>query len=256
MTKLEIHQFPCLSDNYGVLIHDPDSGATASIDAPEAGPIEAALSERGWLLSHILVTHHHADHTGANLALKEKHGVTIVGHGADASRIPGIDIEVSDGGTYDFAGHVAQIIDTSGHTVGHITYYFADDGVAFAGDTLFPLGCGRVFEGTMPQMWASLDKLRQLPGETLVYCGHEYTQSNARFAVTIDPANQALVARAAEIDALRAAGRPTVPTTIARELETNPFLRAGDAAVRAHLDMVDASDADVFGEIRRRKDNF
>ncbi len=256
MAKLEIHQFPCLSDNYGVLIHDPGSGATASIDAPEQGPIEAALAETGWQLSHILVTHHHADHTQANIGLKNKYGVTIVGNAADASRIPGIDVEVNDGGSYDFAGHVAQVIDTSGHTVGHITYYFADDGVAFAGDTLFALGCGRVFEGTMDQMWASLAKLKALPPETVVYCGHEYTQSNARFSLSVDPDNAALAARAAEIDALRAKGEPTVPTTIARELETNPFMRPDDASIRAHLGMQDASDADVFAEIRRRKDSF
>ncbi|NNE21097.1 MAG: hydroxyacylglutathione hydrolase [Rhizobiales bacterium] len=256
MAKLEIHQFPCLSDNYGVLIHDPDSGATASIDAPEQAPIEAALAETGWQLSHILVTHHHADHTQANLPLKQKYGVTIVGNRADASRIPGIDIEVDDGGTYDFAGHVAQVMDTSGHTVGHITYYFADDGVAFAGDTLFALGCGRVFEGTMAQMWASLAKLKALPAETVVYCGHEYTQANAKFSLTVDPDNAALVARAGEIDALRARGEPTVPTTIGRELETNPFMRPDDPAIRALLGMADASDADVFAEIRRRKDSF
>ncbi len=256
MTKLQIHQFPCLSDNYGVLIHDPDSGATASIDAPEQAPIEAALTETGWQLSHILVTHHHADHTDANLALKDKFGVSIVGNAADAGRIPGIDTMVEDGGTYDFAGHVAQVFDSSGHTVGHITYYFADDGVAFAGDTLFTLGCGRVFEGTMEQMWASLLKFTVLPPETIVYSGHEYTQANARFALSVDPDNADLRARAGEIDALRANGEATVPTTIGRELATNPFLRPDDAAIRNHLGMQSASDAEVFAEIRRRKDSF
>lgn len=256
MAALEIHQFACLSDNYGVLIHDPETGATASIDAPALAPIEAALAETGWQLSHILVTHHHADHTDANLALKSKYGVTIVGHSADASRIPGIDVQIDDGGSYDFAGHVAQVMDTSGHTVGHITYYFADDGVAFAGDTLFALGCGRVFEGTMDQMWTSLAKLKALPADTVVYCGHEYTQANAKFSLSVDPGNQALVARAAEIDALRAKGEATVPTTIGRELETNPFMRPDDPAIRELLGMQSASDADVFAEIRRRKDNF
>ena len=256
MTKLQIHMFECLSDNYGVLIHDPDSGATASIDAPEEAPIVAALQEKGWSLSHILVTHHHADHTGANLALKQRYGVTIVGNRADAKRIPGIDVMVEDGGTFEFAGHIARIIETSGHTIGHITYYFADDGVAFAGDTLFPLGCGRVFEGTMPQMWASLAKFRELPADTLVYCGHEYTQANARFALSVDPDNAALQARAAEIEALRARGEPTVPTTIGRELETNPFLRPDDSGIRTHLGMKAANDAEVFAEIRTRKDNF
>jgi hydroxyacylglutathione hydrolase len=256
MAKLQVHLFECLSDNYGVLIHDPDTGATASIDAPEEAPIIAALEDKGWSLSHILVTHHHADHTGANLALKQRYGATVVGNRADAERIPGIDVMVDDGGTYDFVGHVAQIIDTSGHTIGHIAYYFADDGIAFAGDTLFPLGCGRVFEGTIPQMWASLAKLRNLPANTLVYCGHEYTQANARFALSVDPDNAALRARAGEIDAQRAKGEPTVPTTIGRELETNPFLRPDDPTIRARLSMATASDADVFGEIRTRKDNF
>ena len=163
---------------------------------------------------------------------------------------------VEDGGTYDFAGHVAQVFDSSGHTVGHITYYFADDGVAFAGDTLFTLGCGRVFEGTMEQMWASLLKFKVLPPETVVYSGHEYTQANARFALSVDPDNADLKARAGEIDALRANGEATVPTTIGRELATNPFLRPDDAAIRNHLDMQSASDAEVFAEIRRRKDSF
>ncbi len=256
MARLEIHQFECLGDNYGVLVHDPESGSTASIDAPEAEPILAALEEKGWSLSHVLVTHHHADHTGGIPALKARYGAVVVGNAADASRIPGIEVRVEDGETFEFAGHEVRVFDSSGHTVGHITYYFPGDGVAFAGDTLFTLGCGRVFEGTMAQMWASLDKFRDLPGETVVYCGHEYTQANARFALSVDPDNAALRTRAEHIDALRAAGRPTVPTTIAEELETNPFLRPDDPAIRAHLGMVDASDADVFAEIRRRKDSF
>jgi hydroxyacylglutathione hydrolase len=180
----------------------------------------------------------------------------VVGNAADAERIPMIDVKVHDGGTFDFAGHEARIIETSGHTLGHITYHFADDGVAFAGDTLFPLGCGRVFEGTMHQMWASLAKLRNLPSDTVVYCGHEYTRANARFALSVDPDNQALIARAREIESLRSNGQPTVPTTIAEELQTNPFLRPDNAAIRRNLGMTDASDADVFAEIRRRKDNF
>lgn len=256
MAELKIHLFKCLSDNYGVLIHDPASGATASIDAPEEAPIVAALDETGWTLSHVLVTHHHSDHTGAIPALKSRFGATVVGNRADASRIPGLDETVDDGGTYDFAGHVAQVFDTSGHTVGHIAYYFADDGVCFAGDTLFTLGCGRVFEGTMAQMWRSLNKFRDLPPETKVYCGHEYTQANARFALSVDPDNTVLKARAATIDSLRARQAPTVPTTIGEELKTNPFLRPDDPAIRAHLGMKDASEAEVFAEIRRRKDNF
>ncbi len=256
MAKLEIHQFLCFSDNYGVLIHDVDSGATASIDAPEHDAIVKALADTGWSLSHILITHHHHDHTAANQSLKDAFGVTVVGAEQDKSRIPGIDETVVAGGTYDFAGHTARIIDTPGHTVGHIAYHFADDEVAFVGDTLFTLGCGRVFEGSFSQMWGSLSQLKALPPETTIYCGHEYTQANARFALSVDPDNPALASRSAEIDAKRARGEPTVPTTIAEELATNPFLRPDDAAIRAHLGMERASDEDVFAEIRRRKDTF
>ncbi|MGI9483914.1 MAG: hydroxyacylglutathione hydrolase [Hyphomicrobiales bacterium] len=242
MSRFEIFQFPCLSDNYGVLLHDGDANVTASIDAPEQGAIEKALGETGWTLTHILNTHHHHDHTGANAPLKAATGCTIVGPRDEAVKIPGLDVAVGDGDTYDFGGHVANIIGTPGHTLGHITYHFGADGVAFAGDTLFPLGCGRVFEGTMEQMWASLEKLAHLPPETIVYCGHEYTQSNASFALHADPDNQDLRKRAADIDTMRAAGTPTVPTTIGEELLTNPFLRAGSAA--------------KFGDLRVAKDNF
>ena len=252
MTSLEFYQFPCLSDNYGVLVHAPDTGATASIDAPEAAAVEAALAETGWSLTHILNTHHHHDHTGGNLLLKEKTGCTIVG----PQGIPGLDVAVAEGDTYDFGGHAFAIIETPGHTLDHITYYSAADSVAFAGDTLFALGCGRVFEGTPPQMWQSLQKLMVLPPETVIYCGHEYTQSNARFAVTVDPGNEQLKKRAQEIDAARARGEATVPTTIALELATNPFLRAGDPGVQAAVGMPGGDLAAVFAEVRKRKDNF
>ena len=252
MTSLEFYQFPCLSDNYGVLVHAPDTGATASIDAPEAAAVEAALAETGWSLTHILNTHHHHDHTGGNLILKEKTGCTIVG----PQGIPGLNVAVAEGDTYDFGGHEFSIIETPGHTLDHITYYSSADNVAFAGDTLFALGCGRVFEGTPPQMWQSLQKLMTLPPETVVYCGHEYTQSNARFAVTVDPGNEQLRTRAQEIDAARARGEATVPTTIALELATNPFLRAGDPGVQAAVGMPGGDLAAVFAEVRKRKDNF
>jgi len=242
MAKLEVHQFPCLSDNYGVLIHDPESGATASIDAPEAAAIEKALAETGWQLTHILVTHHHHDHIGGNAALKAKWGCTIVANKADAGRIPDIDNQVEAGGTFNFAGHVAEIIDCPGHTVGHIAYFFPDQKLLFAGDTLFAMGCGRVFEGSMAQMWGSLERLAKLPPDTVVYCGHEYTVANARFAITVEPDNQALATRALQVEQMRAEGKPTLPTTMALELETNPFLRARDA--------------EHFAEIRRAKDNF
>ena len=256
MAKLEIHQFPCLSDNYGVLIHDPESNVTATIDTPESGPIESALRDKGWTLTHILNTHHHGDHTGGNTELKAKTGCQIVGPKPEAAKIPGLDISVGQGDTYDFGGHIATIIETPGHTLGHIAFHFADDGVAFVGDTLFALGCGRVFEGTMAQMWSALQRLMELPRDTVIYCGHEYTTANAAFAVTIDPDNQELMERVEEIAALRSEGRPTVPTTLDLELRTNPFLRPTDPAVQAHLGMAGADPGDVFAEIRRRKDNF
>jgi hydroxyacylglutathione hydrolase len=253
---LEIHHFTCLSDNFGVLLHEPQSGVTASIDAPEAGPIEAALHEKGWKLTHILVTHHHDDHVGGIAPLKERWQALVVGNAHDAARIPGLDRQVEPGGVFDFAGHRAEIIDTPGHTVGHIAWHFPADRLLFAGDTLFALGCGRVFEGTHAQMWASLEKLAGLPPETSVHCGHEYTQSNARFALTVDPQNAKLKQRAKEIDVLRTAGRATLPTTIGLELQTNPFLRPGDPNIRRTLGMEDASDEAVFSEIRKRKDRF
>ena len=254
MTPLEIDLFPCRSDNFGVLLHDPVSGATASIDAPEEKPILDALARRGWTLTHILTTHHHGDHVEANLALKQRFGATIIGPKRET--IPGIDRKVDEGDVFDFAGRRVEVIATPGHTLGHICFYLPEEKLLFAADTLFALGCGRVFEGTPAQMWASLEKLAALPDETTVYFGHEYTLSNARFAKTIDPDNAALLARVEEIEALRAAGGFTAPTTIGLEKATNPFLRAGDPAIRRHLGMETASDAEVFAEIRGRKDRF
>jgi hydroxyacylglutathione hydrolase len=242
VSNLQFHLFPCLSDNYGVLVHCPDSGATASIDAPEAAAVEKALGETGWTLTHILITHHHHDHVGGVAELKRKWNCEVIGNADEPHGLPGLTGTVTPGGTYDFAGHQARIIATPGHTLGHITWHFADDRVAFAGDALFTLGCGRVFEGTMEQMWSSMQKLAALPPETVVYCGHEYTLSNGRFALSVEPDNAALKARMKEIEALRAAGKPTVPTTVAQELETNPFLRAGSAQ--------------RFAEVRKAKDNF
>jgi hydroxyacylglutathione hydrolase len=242
VSNLQFHLFPCLSDNYGVLVHCPDSGATASIDAPEAAAVEKALGETGWTLTHILITHHHHDHVGGVDELKRKWNCEVIGNADEPHGLPGLTGTVTPGGTYDFAGHQARIIATPGHTLGHITWHFDDDRVAFAGDTLFTLGCGRVFEGTMEQMWSSMQKLAALPPETVVYCGHEYTLSNGRFALSVEPDNAALKARMKEIEALRGAGKPTVPTTVAQELETNPFLRAGSA--------------ERFAEVRKAKDNF
>ncbi len=253
---IEVHQFPCLSDNYGFLVRDVASGAVASIDTPDADAINAALAERGWSLTHILNTHHHFDHAGGNEALKKKWGCQIVGAANDADRIPGIDQRVVEGDVVNLGESKAQVLEVSGHTVGHIAFYFGDDGIAFVGDTLFALGCGRLFEGTPAQMWDSLGKLLALPDDTIVYCAHEYTQANAAFALTVDPANEALVARAADIARIRAAGLPTVPTSIALEKATNPFLRPAADSLRQTLDMTSATDVEVFAETRRRKDHF
>lgn len=254
MTALEIELFACRSDNFGVLLHDPVTGATASIDAPEEKPILAALERRGWRLSHIFTTHHHGDHVEANLALKDRFGATIIGPARET--IPGIDRKVDGGDSFDFAGRRVEVIATPGHTLGHICFHLPEEKLLFAADTLFALGCGRVFEGTPDQMWESLSTLAALPDETTVYFGHEYTLSNARFARTVDPENAALARRADEIEALRADGAFTAPTTIGIEKATNPFLRAGDPAIRRHLGMERASDAEVFAEIRGRKDRF
>lgn len=250
---LAVHQFPARSDNYGVLMHD-ESGATASIDAPETDAVLAALEETGWTLTHILTTHHHMDHVAGNEDLKSRFGCEIVGPKAEADRIPGIDRAVSGGDTFDWAGHRIEVIATPGHTKGHIVYHLPEHHLLFAADTLFACGCGRVFEGTMEEMWGSLERLLDLPDETVVHAGHEYTLSNARFAVTIDPDNTELRERLAEVERLRAENRPTLPTTMARERATNPFLRVGDVAIRSGLGMMEASDAEVFAEIRRRKD--
>lgn len=250
---LDIHQFPCLADNYGVLIRDSDTGEVAAIDAPSAEAVAAALREKGWKLTHILTTHYHHDHTDGNLALKSASGCTIIGPRGEAAKVPGIDRSVGEGDSFQFGRHEVRVMETPGHTAGHIVYWIPSAKVAFVGDTLFALGCGRVNEGTMEEMWSGLAKLVQLPPDTALYCGHEYTQSNARFALGIEPENEALVARAREVDALRASGRPTLPTRVDLELATNPFLRTGSAAIRKRLGMETAADWQVFGEIRERK---
>ncbi|MBB6180059.1 hydroxyacylglutathione hydrolase [Pseudorhizobium flavum] len=256
MKPLEIEVFQCRSDNYGVLVHDPETGLTASIDAPEEQPILDALSRRGWTLTHILTTHHHTDHVEGNLGLKGRFELEIIGPINEAVAIPGLDRSVEDGDEFEFGGHTVCVIETPGHTAGHVCYYFPDDKVLFAADTLFALGCGRLFERTAADMWHSLQKLSALPDETAVYFGHEYTLSNARFALTIDPDNARLQERVREIEATRAANRFTIPTTIGLEKETNPFLRATDPAVRRNLLMESRSNEEVFAEIRKRKDSF
>lgn len=253
MAPLDVHLFACLDDNYGVLVHDAESGLTASIDAPDADDVLAAVAEKGWRLTHILVTHHHADHVQGIREVKDATGCRVVGPKTEAHKIPGLDDAVAEGDTLQLGRHEIRVIETPGHTLGHVAYFLPEAEVLFAGDTLFALGCGRVFEGTPQMMHASLRKLAALPGETRVYCGHEYTLANARFALTIEPENAALQARMKEIESLRAARRPTLPTTIALELQTNPFLRAHVPAIQKRLDMTGAPEWQVFAEIRARK---
>lgn len=253
MQPLEIVLVPCLSDNYCVLLHAADTGETAAIDAPEAGAIKAALSARSWRLSRIFTTHHHNDHTGANLALKGHYGCAITGPEIEADRIPGLTATASEKSGAAFAGRAIKVLETPGHTLGHLTYYFPGEAIAFTGDTLFSLGCGRIFEGDARTMHGSLAKIADLPDDTRIYCGHEYTAANARFARGVEPENEALKKRAAEIDSLRAAGKPTLPTTIGQERATNPFLRARSRAIRGRLGLEGADDWEVFARLRELK---
>jgi len=253
---LDIRLIPALKDNYIYLARESSSGEVAAIDPSLSQPVFAALAATGWKLTHILNTHHHFDHTGGNLELKQATGAAIVGPRADRDRIPGIDIALSDGETWHLGAAPAKVLDIPGHTRGHIAFWFERDRALFCGDTLFAMGCGRMFEGTAPQMWASLSKLAALPDETRVYCGHEYTQANARFALTVEPDNKALQARAAEVDRLRADGRPTIPSTIGLERATNPFLRPTSPGLMRGLGIVGADPVAVFAETRRRKDSF
>lgn len=250
---LEIHQFMCLSDNFGVLIREPVSNTVAAIDAPDAGQVAAQLHAKGWVLTHILTTHHHRDHTDGNLDLKSAYSAHVIGPRAEADKVRGIDTQVGDGDTFKLGEVEVRVFDTPGHTLGGITYWIPGESVAFVGDTLFALGCGRVIEGTPQQMWRSLDKLRRLPAETKIYCGHEYTEANAKFALTVEPDNQALVARAETIKDLRRRGEFTLPTTMGEELATNPFLRPEQPGIRARLGLERAEDWQVFAEIRERK---
>ncbi len=257
MSTLVIEQIPVLADNYIYVAHDPASGATAAVDPAAAEPVLAALQRHGWRLSHILNTHHHGDHTGGNLDLKRATGCQVVGARRDAARIPGIDVEVGEGDNFLLGHAAAMVLETPGHTSGHIAFWFPDSLALFCGDTLFSLGCGRLFEGSAAEMWASLAKLRALPAETRVYCAHEYTAANGRFARLVERDNPALAARLDQVNRLTAAGRPTVPSTLGEERAANPFLRADIPAVaRAVGREAGADPAEVFGELRRRKDVF
>jgi hydroxyacylglutathione hydrolase len=241
-SQVEIIRIPALSDNYIWLMHEPASAETVVVDPAEAEPVLAEAAARGWRITQIWNTHWHPDHTGGNLAIKEATRCTVTGPAAEAARIPALDRQVREGDRVRIGDIEAEVLDTPAHTAGHISYYLPSEAVAFVGDTLFAMGCGRLFEGNADQMHANLQRLAALPPETEIYCAHEYTQSNGRFAVTAEPDNRALAERMAEVDAARAEGRATVPTTIALERATNPFMRA--------------SSAEVLARLRQAKDNF
>ncbi len=255
-SNAHVRLFLCLKDNYGVLVHDPASGATAAIDAPEAAPVEAALAASGWNLSDILVTHHHGDHTGGISELKRRHRARVVAPREEAAKIPDVDETVAEGDTVMIGTLSARIIATPGHTLGQVNYFFPEAKLLFAGDTLFSIGCGRVIEGTPEMMWQSLLKLRNLPDDTMMYCGHEYTDANIRFALTIEPDNPTLAGRATEVKRQVAAGTPTIPTRMGEEKRANVFLRADDPAVAAAVGLAGKPAAQVFAEVRARKNRF
>ena len=252
---IEIVTVPCRSDNYAFLVRS--GGKTALVDAPEAAPILAALDERRWPLDEVWITHHHADHVEGLPGLRDRFpDLRVTGGAEDAKRLPPLDRKVSDGDTFEFDGHDVHVMDVSGHTVGHVAFHLPDAQAAFTADSLMALGCGRVFEGTPEMMWKSLSRLRDLPDETIVYSGHEYTRTNANFALTIEPGNEALQARARDIEERRARGEATVPSTLREERATNPFIRAHLSEVKQAISMDQAEDAEVFAEIRSRKDRF
>lgn len=253
---LELLTIPCLRDNYAFLVHDPETMHTACIDVPETGPILAVLSARRWELTHILITHHDFDHAQGVPKLQAATGAKVVGARADIHRLPPLDIAVEEGDTLEVCGETIRVLDVSGHTMGHLAFHFPDSGFAFTGDSLMVMGCGRMFEGTADVMWNSLSKLAALPPETLICSGHEYTESNIRFALTLEPDSPDLILRAETTAAERAENRPTVPSKLADELATNPFLRAEMPTIRAAVGLPDAPAAEVFAEIRKRKDNF
>ncbi|KAL1298363.1 hypothetical protein HN51_042735 [Arachis hypogaea] len=256
-SSLQIELVPCLRDNYAYLLHDVNTGTVGVVDPSEAVPIIDALSRKNINLTYILNTHHHYDHTGGNEELKARYGAKVIGSGIDKERIPGIDIYLNDGDKWMFAGHEVHVMDTPGHTRGHISFYFPGSKAIFTGDTLFSLSCGKLFEGTPEQMQSSLTKIMSLPDETSIYCGHEYTLSNSKFALSIEPGNKELQSYAAHVASLRSKGMPTIPTTLKTEKATNPFLRTSSAEIRRVLKIADtADDAETLGVIRQAKDNF
>ena len=254
MTTLTIHQFPCLSDNYGFLLHDSASGETVCIDTPDAQVYLREAEAKGWTITQIWNTHWHPDHAGGNEAIKTATGCSITAPVGDAAKIAGIDRTVSHGDKVTVGDYSAEVIDVGGHTLGHIAYFLAEAEMAFVGDSLFALGCGRMFEGTAPQFWDSLSRLKALPGDTLIYCAHEYTAANAKFALHADPENSALAEYAQEISNKRAKDQPTVPTMLKRELETNPFLRSDDPKMQARWG--GSQPEETFAALRAAKDSF
>lgn len=256
MPKFEVAQFPARSDNFAVLVHDPESGATAAIDAPDADPIIETLKAKGWTLTHIFVTHKHFDHIEGIPALQAAYDCEVIGPEESAAETGMYDRTVKGGDTVSWCGEEIAVMATPGHTLDHITYYFPENKLVFAADLIFSLGCGRVIEGDHAMMWSSIKSVRALPDDTALYCGHEYTLANGKFALTVEPDNAALQKRVAEVEKLRAEDKPTLPTTIALEKATNPFLRADEPALMRAVDMAGADPAKVFAEVRTRKDRF
>lgn len=253
---MDIVQIPVLRDNYVYLLHDPDTAMTAVVDPAVAEPVLTELQRRFWRLTHVLNTHHHSDHVGGNLALKQATGCQVIGHSDGKESIPGLDLAVGEGDRVSLGRHTAQVLAVPGHTRGHIAYWFRDSQALFCGDTLFAMGCGRLLGGTAEQMWATLDRLRQLPDDTRIYCAHEYTQNNGRFALSMEPGNAALVRRMRQVDAARAVGQATVPSRLDEERLTNPFLRPESPEIMARLGLANAGNQQVFTALRRNKDVF
>ncbi|PKA61568.1 Hydroxyacylglutathione hydrolase 2, mitochondrial [Apostasia shenzhenica] len=256
-SSLQIELVPCLRDNYAYLLHDINTGTIGAIDPSEAFPIVDVLTRKNQNLTYIMNTHHHYDHTGGNMELKERYGAKVIGSANDKDRIPGIDIALHDGDTWMFAGHLVLVMETPGHTKGHVSFYFPGIGAIFTGDTLFSLSCGKLFEGNANQMLTSLQKISSLPDDTNIYCGHEYTLSNSKFALSVEPKNEQLLEYSAQVAQLRSKNLPTIPTTLKREKQCNPFLRTSGAEIRQSLNIPPAaSDAEALAIIRQAKDDF
>jgi len=253
---MKIVRIPVLQDNYTYLVHEESAKVTAVVDPAVARPVLEKLDELGWKLDVILATHHHHDHVGGNLELKRATRCRVAGPRGECDRIPGIDVELAATESFTLGGTAATIFETPGHTGGHVSLWFREAGHLFCGDVIFGMGCGRLFEGSPAEMWQSLQTLAKLPPETLVHCGHEYTESNGRFALSVEPANTALLKRCRRVKELRAAGEATVPFTLREELETNPFLRPQSEEIRATLGLPSAGDGEVFAALRQRKDRF